>query len=100
MGRKRKSYKSYLKGVFYGSLIGAGLAIFYTPRRGEQSQELLRDIAEETRQRAEEFSQTFKEQSEEFVKFGEDIYSQGKVLIEDALNRLIESSRSTEQDMH
>ncbi len=97
MSRKKKSY---LKGVLYGSLIGAGLALAYSPRRGEESQALLREVAEETRQRAEEFSRKVTDQSSEWGKLGGDLYSEGKVLVEGAIERIMESIRSLRQDIY
>jgi gas vesicle protein len=90
--------KSYFKGFLYGSLIGAGLALIYSPRKGEQSQVLLREVVEDTRQRAEELVQSYKNQSVEWTRLGEDIYSRSKVLVEDVLDRIMENVRGFLQE--
>jgi gas vesicle protein len=95
MSRHRKSY---LKGVIYGSLIGAGLALIYSPRNGEQSQALLRDIAEETRKRAGDFTQNITDQTTDWGKLGTEVYSEGRVLIERFVDNIMESMRSSKLD--
>jgi gas vesicle protein len=92
--------KSYLKGVLYGSLIGAGLALIYSPRKGEQSQALLRETAEETRQRAEDFSRTVTEETHEWGKLGGELYSEGKVLLDKTVDRIKDRIRSYQQDIN
>jgi gas vesicle protein len=97
--RKRKSrLGSYLKGVFYGSLVGAGLAIVYTPRKGEQSLELLKETAEETSQRIEEFARISTQRVNELTTLGADLYSEGKGLIESTIEGIKEGARNFNQD--
>jgi gas vesicle protein len=87
MGRQRKSY---LKGILYGSLIGAGIALFYSPRKGEESQKLLREVAEDTRLRVEDLTNGLKTQSGEWARLAEESYSKGRVFIEEVLDRMNE----------
>ena len=94
MGRHTKSY---FKGIIYGSLIGAGLALIYTPRKGEQSLELLREVADETRQRTEEFARMTKDRANEIAASGADLYSEGKGLVERTLEGIKEGARSFKQ---
>ena len=89
---------SYLKGIVYGSLIGAGLAIIYTPRKGEQSVELLKEIADETRQRTEEFARMARERANEIAQSGANLYSDGKELVESTLEGIKDGTRNTRQD--
>jgi gas vesicle protein len=97
--RKRKNRAvSYLKGVFYGSLIGAGLAIVYSPRKGEQSLELLKETAEETSQRIEEFARISTQRVNELTTLGADLYSEGKGLIESTIEGIKEGARNFTRD--
>jgi gas vesicle protein len=97
--RKRKSRAvSYLKGVFYGSLIGAGLAIVYSPRKGEQSLELLKETAEETSHRIEDFARISTQRANELKTFGADLYSEGKRLIESTIEGIKEGASNINQD--
>jgi gas vesicle protein len=91
--------KSYLKGLLYGSLIGVGLALIYSPRKGEQSQALLRETAAETKQRAEEFTRQINNQAIEWGKLGEDLFSEGRVFVEKIIDRLQDRLRSSTQDI-
>ena len=84
---------SWLLSFILGGLIGAAVALLVAPRSGRQTREQIKDLAEDTRERAESYYDKAKDQISTAVQKGAEILEQKKAEVESRVSGVKEAYR-------
>ncbi len=66
--KKGSSFGSLLKGILFGGLVGASMALLSTPRSGIENRNMIRDKSMELRNQAEQVVQDTRQKAEQVVQ--------------------------------
>jgi gas vesicle protein len=66
---------------FVGGLIGAGVALLIAPKRGEETRRMIKELAEEVKDKAEDYISQIKSTANAYVEKGKDIIEKEKSVI-------------------
>lgn len=90
------SFASFIKGLFVGSFIGAGLALLYAPKTGKELRQDLKEKSTELKSEAEKYYEEAKDissdllvdslrKAEQLKKEAEQKYNEAKIKVEEIL---------------
>ena len=85
MSRGGNSNGSTLLAFLLGSAVGAGLALLFAPRSGEETRELIKGRACVAKEEALKVADELKERTEELLEKGKEVVEDKKTIIEDAI---------------
>jgi gas vesicle protein len=87
MGQQDSGYGagSVLLSFFIGGIIGAGVALLTTPKTGPETRKIIRDFAEDARDKAEEYVGQVKEKAGDYVEKGKEFLDNQKNIISRAV---------------
>jgi gas vesicle protein len=83
-----------LKGILIGWLVGAGVALVYAPRRGDETRALIRDRSLELREQAVSKVEETRSRAEVLAQRGQEKVSEQKVVLESAVEGIKEGVRT------
>ena len=66
---------------FIGGLIGAGVALLIAPKTGEETRRMIKELAEEVKQKAEDYIDQAKRTATAYVEKGKDFVEKEKNVI-------------------
>jgi gas vesicle protein len=89
-----RSLVALLKGILIGWLVGAGVALVYAPRRGDETRALIRDRSLELRDQAVSKVEETRWRAEELAQRGQEKVSEQKVVLESAVEGIKEGVRT------
>jgi gas vesicle protein len=78
MENKLGTFRTLLRGILIGGLIGAGIALLTTPQSGPETRAMIRSKAEEVKGRALETADQTRIKAEEIKQRGEEVINQQK----------------------
>jgi len=83
MGQQDNGFSSgtVLLSFFLGGIIGAGVALLTAPKTGEETRRIIRDFAEDAKDKAEEYVGHAKEKAAGFVDKGKELIDKEKNII-------------------
>ena len=70
-----------LLSFFFGGLIGAGVALLIAPKTGEETRRMIKELAEEVKEKAEDYIDQAKGTATAYVEKGKDFVEKEKNLI-------------------
>ena len=70
-----------LLSFFVGGLIGAGAAILIAPKTGKETRKMIKELAEETKEKMEDFIDQVKEIATAYLEEGKDFIEKEKDII-------------------
>ena len=70
-----------LLSFFFGGLIGAGVALLTAPKTGEETRRMIKELAEEVKEKAEDYIDQAKGTATAYVEKGKDFVEKEKNLI-------------------
>ena len=70
-----------LLSFFFGGLIGAGVALLIAPKTGEETRRMIKELAEEVKEKAEDYIDQAKGTATAYVEKGKDFLEKEKNLI-------------------
>lgn len=87
MGQQDSGFSAgtVLLSFFIGGIIGAGVAMLTTPKTGEETRRLIKDFAEDARDRAEEYAGHVKDKATGYVDKGRELIDKEKNIISKAV---------------
>lgn len=87
MGQQDSGFSAgtVLLSFFIGGIIGAGVALLTAPKTGEETRKMIKEFAEDARDRAEEYAGQVKEKASGFVDKGKDLLDKEKNIITKAV---------------
>lgn len=87
MGQQDSGFSAgtVLLSFFIGGIIGAGVALLTAPKTGEETRKIIRDFAEDAKDKAEEYVGHVKEKATGFVDKGKDLIDREKSIITKAV---------------
>lgn len=83
MGQQDSGFSAgtVLLSFFIGGIIGAGVALLTTPKTGQETRKIIKDLAEDAKDKAEEYAGHVKEKATTFVDKGKDFVDKEKNII-------------------
>ncbi len=82
---------------FIGGLIGAGVALLVAPKTGEEARKMIKDLAEETKEKVDSYIHDAKEKATTYVEKGKGFIEKEK----NAVSRAVEAGKETyEKEKH
>ena len=72
MEERNSELNGFVKGILVGGLLGAGLAIFFAPKSGEETRKIVRDEIDDLMTKGKEFTDKFREKAEMMKKKAEE----------------------------
>lgn len=87
MGQQDNGFSAgtVLLSFFIGGIIGAGVALLTAPKTGEETRKIIRDFAEDAKDKAEEYVGHVKEKASGFVDKGKELIDKEKNIITKAV---------------
>ena len=87
MGNQASGFNAgtVLLSFFIGGIIGAGVALLTAPKAGIETRKMIRDFAEEAKDKAEEYIGHVKEKADTYVEKGKDFIDKEKNIITKAV---------------
>ena len=87
MGREDSGFSSgvVLLSFLVGGLIGAGVALLVAPKTGEETRRMIKDMAEDAKEKAEGYYEQVKGKATSYVEKGKDFIEKEKNLITKAV---------------
>ncbi len=87
MGQQDSGFSAgtVLLSFFIGGIIGAGVALLTAPKTGEETRKIIRDFAEDAKDKAEEYVGHVKEKASGFVDKGKELIDKEKNIITKAV---------------
>ncbi len=87
MGQQDSGYGAgaVLLSFFIGGIIGAGVALLTTPKTGPETRKMIRDFAEDTRDKAEDYAGQVRDRASGYVEKGKDFIDNQKNVISKAV---------------
>jgi gas vesicle protein len=87
MGREDSGFSAgtVLLSFFVGGLIGAGVALLTAPKTGEETRKMIKDLAEEAKEKAEDYIGQVKGKANAYVEKGKDFVEKEKNIITKAV---------------
>ena len=73
--------RTILLSFFFGGLIGAGVALLIAPKTGEETRRMIKELAEEVKEKAEDYIDQAKGAATAYVEKGKDFVEKEKNLI-------------------
>ena len=77
----RRSAGKVICSFFVGGLIGAGVALLMAPKTGEETRRMIKELAEEVKEKAEDYIDQAKGTATAYVEKGKDFVEKEKNLI-------------------
>ena len=74
-----------LLSFFIGGIIGAGVALLTAPKTGQETRRMIRDFAEDARDKAEEYVGQVKDKAADYVDKGKEFLDKEKNIISKAV---------------
>lgn len=81
----RQNFGANAAAFILGGLVGAGLTLFLAPRPGREMREKIKDLAEDTREKAEGYLQQARGQMTSVMEKGKEILQEKKLGISAAI---------------
>ena len=83
MGQQDSGYGAgaVLLSFFIGGIIGAGVALLTAPKTGQETRKMIRDFAEDTRDKAEDYVGQVKEKAVDYMEKGKEFLDNQKSVI-------------------
>jgi len=87
MGQQDSGFSAgtVLLSFFIGGILGAGVALLTAPKTGEETRKMIKEFAEDARDRAGEYAGQVKEKASGFVDKGKDFIDKEKNIITKAV---------------
>ena len=87
MGQQDSGYGAgaVLLSFFIGGIIGAGVALLTTPKTGQETRKIIRDFAEDARDKAEDYVGQVKDKATDYVEKGKEFIDSQKSIISRAV---------------
>ncbi len=87
MGQQDSGFSAgtVLLSFFIGGIIGAGVALLTAPKTGQETRKIIRDFAEDAKDKAEEYIGQVKEAAGSYVDKGKDLIDREKNIISKAV---------------
>jgi gas vesicle protein len=87
MGQQDSGYGAgaVLLSFFIGGIIGAGVALLTAPKTGQETRKMIRDFAEDTRDKAEDYVGQVKEKAVDYMEKGKEFLDNQKSVISKAV---------------
>ncbi|HOW54160.1 MAG TPA: YtxH domain-containing protein [Syntrophorhabdaceae bacterium] len=87
MGQQDSGFSAgtVLLSFFIGGIIGAGVALLTAPKTGQETRKIIRDFAEDAKDKAEEYIGQVKETAGSYVDKGKDLIDREKNIISKAV---------------
>jgi gas vesicle protein len=87
MGQQDSGFSAgtVLLSFFLGGIIGAGVALLTAPKTGEETRKMIREFAEDAKDKADEYVGHVKEKASGFVDKGKDFLDKEKNIITKAV---------------
>ncbi|OPX98792.1 MAG: YtxH-like protein [Syntrophorhabdus sp. PtaB.Bin047] len=87
MGQQDSGFSAgtVLLSFFLGGIIGAGVALLTAPKTGEETRKMIREFAEDAKDKAEEYVGQVKEKASTLVDKGKDLLDKEKNIITKAV---------------
>lgn len=87
MGQQDSGFSAgtVLLSFFIGGIIGAGVALLTAPKTGEETRRIIKDFADEAKDKAEEYIGQVKDKAGSFVDKGKDFIDREKNIISKAV---------------
>ena len=70
-----------LLSFFVGGLIGAGIALLIAPKTGEETRRMIKELAEEAKEKAEDYVGQVKNKATTYVEKGKDFIEKEKSIV-------------------
>ena len=80
MSEGQDEVKAFMTGLIFGGIIGAGLALFLTPKTGEETRQIVRDETEKAIAKGKEFAEKMKEKAEVVKEKAEEMKEKAETL--------------------
>lgn len=87
MGQQDSGFSAgtVLLSFFIGGIIGAGVALLTAPKTGQETRKIIRDFAEDAKDKAEEYIGQVKDAASSYVDKGKDLIDREKNIISKAV---------------
>lgn len=87
MGREDSGFSAgtVLLSFFVGGIIGAGVALLVAPKTGEETRKMIKDMAEEAKEKAEGYYEQAKGKATSYIEKGKDLLDKEKNIIAKAV---------------
>jgi gas vesicle protein len=74
-----------LLAFLFGGLVGAGVALLAAPKTGQETRRMIKDLAEDAKEKAESYIGQVREKAESVVEKGKDFLEKEKSIITSAV---------------
>ncbi len=87
MGQQDSGFSAgtVLLSFFLGGIIGAGVALLTAPKTGQETRKMIKDFAEDAKDKAEEYIGQVKDKAGSYVDKGKDLIDREKNIISKAV---------------
>ena len=79
------SASSMLLAFLFGGVVGAGIALLIAPKTGKETRRMIRDFAEDAKEKASGYIEQTKEKTESIIEKGKDFLEKEKSIITSAV---------------
>ncbi|OGP51962.1 MAG: hypothetical protein A2Y79_11835 [Deltaproteobacteria bacterium RBG_13_43_22] len=98
-GNKGFAGSAVVLSFILGGVVGAALAILYTPLEGTQTRGKLKDLTDEMKEKSGHLSEEWKEKAATFIEKGKEFVEQKRGILSSAFDAGREAMRKEKEEM-